>query len=178
MTDMMTTSLDFQALWSQGVPYSQFVAEAQKNLGLWDGVYRTAKIPEWAVERACARDRITRFLVIAEDWCGDASSTVPVLAKLSDLASCLEMRVIGRDAHPEVMNCYLTNRARAIPVVIALDDAFNEVGHWGPRPDELQSWVREHRDEVPTERRYRRSRRWYAMDQGETTLREVLALLD
>ena len=44
----------------------------------------------------------------------------------------LELRVILRDANPEVMDQYLTNGSRSIPIVIALDENFQEMGHWGP----------------------------------------------
>ena len=136
-----------------------------------------ATIPAWAVETACCRGQDVRLLVIAEDWCGDASNTVPILAKLGDLAHCMEMRVLRRDEHPEVMERYLTNGTRSIPIVIALDGEFNELGHWGPRPTELQTWVQANKATISSAERYKYVRRWYARDKGETTLREVLALL-
>ena len=95
--------------------------------------------------RAAAR----KLLVIAEDWCGDASNTVPVVAKLADAVPGLELRVILRDANPEVMDRYLTNGSRSIPVVIALDENYQELGHWGPRPTELQAWVMANRATMP-----------------------------
>ena len=58
-----------------------------------------------------------------------------------------------------------------------LDADFNELGHWGPRPSELQQWVMENKDSIPKEERYPLVRRWYAEDKGESTLREVLELL-
>lgn len=118
-----------------------------------------------------------RLLVIAEDWCGDASNTVPVLARLGDLAGCLEMRMIPRDENPVLMDRYLTNGSRSIPIVIALDADFGELGHWGPRPAEIQAWVMEHKATAPSDERYKYVRRWYAKDQGKSTLRAVLALL-
>ena len=112
--------------------------------------------------------------MIAEDWCGDASSTVPVLARLADAVPGLELRIILRDQYPEVMDQYLTNGSRSIPIVIALDEEFREVGHWGPRPRELQAWVMANRPTMPKAELYPKVRQWYARDQGETTLREVL----
>lgn len=169
-------ALDFSRIWKEGLPYWQFVSESEKNSALWDGVYRTARIPGWAIQLACQHAAQFRLLVIAENWCGDASNTVPVLAKLGDLADCLEMRVILRDQHPEVMDRYLTNGGRSIPIVVGLNEDFREVGHWGPRPSELQAWVLANKDRMPKSELYPRVRRWYARDRGETTLREVLAL--
>jgi Thioredoxin len=74
-----------------------------------------------------------RLLVLAEDWCGDASNTVPYVAKLSDQARCLEMRVLRRDEHPEVMDRYLGGTSHSIPIVIVLDAAWREVEARPPR---------------------------------------------
>ena len=178
MTEEATT-IDFRKLWDEdAVPYREFVETVEKNEALWTGVYRMAHIPDWAREAACENARGVRLLAIVEDWCGDASNTIPVLAKLGDEAHCLEMRVIGRDAHPEVMDRYLTNGSRSIPIVIAFDEEFRELGHWGPRPSEIQRWVVDNKEQIPSKERYPVVRRWYAKDRGETTLREVLGLID
>ena len=169
---------DFRAIWeNDATPYQQFLEGVEKNESLWRGIYKTARIPDWAFDLACQRGRDVRLLVIAEDWCGDASNTVPVLARLGDEAECLEMRVVARDAEAGLMDLYLTNGSRSIPIVIALDARFDEIGHWGPRPAELQRWVIAHRPTMPSKELYPQVRRWYAKDRGVTTLREVLDLL-
>lgn len=167
--------LDFHQLWNQALRYDDFVAACNlKHRGLWHGLYRLAQIPAWALA-AVPADSPRKLLVLAEDWCGDASNTIPVLARLTDVAPGLELRILRRDEHPEVMDQYLTNGSRSIPIVIALDQEFRELGHWGPRPRVLQEWVLEERSKgTPKDRLYPEVRRWYAQDRGETTLREVL----
>jgi thioredoxin family protein len=166
---------DFAALWDQAVPYAAFLEASElRHRGLWEGLHRLARIPDWALN-AVPADAGRRLLVLAEDWCGDASNTIPVLARLADLAPGIELRILRRDEHPDVMERYLTNGARSIPIVIALDRDFRELGHWGPRPGELQEWVlAERRRGTPKEEIYPAVRRWYARDHGETTLRGVL----
>jgi hypothetical protein len=166
-------SLDFRTLWVQALPYREFVAASREHCGLWEGVYRLAVLPEWS-RRLDASAAPRRLLVLAEDWCGDASNTVPILAKLAEAVPGLELRVLRRDQHPEVMDQYLTNGSRSIPIVIALDADFRELGHWGPRPHELQEWVMANRERVVKAELYPQVRRWYARDRGESTLREVL----
>jgi hypothetical protein len=169
--------MDLKALWARALPYHQFVQEAANNRDLWTGMYRIARVPEWAAAAARATGTKHHLLVIAEDWCGDGTNTIPYLAKLADLSRSQEVRVLRRDEHPQVMDRYLTDGARAIPIVIVLDRAFRELGHWGPRPEALQAWVREARKTADKARLYPQIRRWYAQDKGATTLREVLALL-
>jgi hypothetical protein len=165
--------LDFKKLWSEAFTFDAFVAACKaEHCGLWQGVYNLARIPDWATAASTGAKR--KLLVIAEDWCGDASNTVPVIAKLTDQSPGLELRIIMRDTNPEVMDQYLTNGSRSIPIVIALDEAFQEVGHWGPRPTELQAWVMANHGVLPKAELYPQVRRWYARDRGETTIREVL----
>lgn len=166
-------SLDFRALWDQALPYGEFVAASTEHRGLWEGVYRIAILPEWTRGLdASAAPR--RLLVLAEDWCGDASNTVPIVARLAEQVPGLELRVLRRDEHSEVMDKYLTNGARSIPIVIALDADFRELGHWGPRPHVLQDWVMANKERIAKAELYPQVRRWYARDRGESTLREVL----
>lgn len=170
-------ALDLAARWETALPYAQFVAEARANRDLWAGVYRLAEVPPWALAWGRERRAPVHLLAIAEDWCGDAVNALPVLAKLAAALRCVELRVLRRDEHPDLMDRYLTDGTRSIPIVIALDADFTPLGAWGPRPSPLQAWVRAHRDRLSNEERYREVRRWYAQDRGETTLREVLALI-
>jgi Thioredoxin len=166
--------LDFKTLWQNALSFDEFLAVSTKHKGLWEGIYKIAKLPPWAAEVLPAGVE-RKLLVIAEDWCGDASSTVPVLAKLAAAVPGIELRIILRDQNPDVMDRYLTDTSRAIPIVIALDGEYRELGHWGPRPSELQAWVMANRLTVPKAELYPQVRHWYARDHGETTLREVLA---
>jgi hypothetical protein len=169
--------LDFRGIWKRAITYDQFVREARENTGLWEGIYKRAAVPQWAVDKLSGRKGGLHLLVIAEDWCGDATNTVPVMAKLGHVAEGIEVRIIKRDENPDVMDRYLTNGSRSIPIAILLDADFDEIGHWGPRPKELQQWVMDNKDLIPKEKRYPLVRRWYAKDKGESTLRELLQLL-
>jgi hypothetical protein len=170
-------ALDFRRLWQQATPYHEFVRDAAANRELWASMERIAQIPEWAIAAVRTSGEKFNFLVIAEDWCGDGTSTIPYLAKLATITRCIEVRVLRRDEHPEAMDRYLTDGARAIPIVIVLNRHLEELGHWGPRPADLQEWVRSERAKTGMKPPYPQIRRWYARDKGISTLREVLELL-
>jgi hypothetical protein len=123
-----------------------------------------------------------RLLALSADWCGDAVNILPWVARLAEASPGLELRILEREEHPGLMAAHLTGgTARSIPVVMAFDEAWNEMGCWGPRPSALQAWVLgtepgEGRS-LPVEERYARVRRWYARDRGASILRGVLALV-
>ena len=105
----------------------------------------------------------------------DTNNTAPFLARFAEAVPGVFLRFLLRDENPDVMNRYLYNGSRSIPVVIILDEAYRELGHWGPRPSELQAWVKENKETLSKEERLLHTRKWYARDRGETTIREVLA---
>ena len=84
------------------------------------------------------------------------------------------MRVLDRDSYPQVMDRYLTDDTRSIPLAILLDRDFRELGRWGPRPVELQSFVRANLTDMSPESLQREVRRWYVADRGNAMLREIL----
>jgi hypothetical protein len=168
----------FGDLWDHALSFDRFVQESTKHGELWAGVYRTAHVPGWATDEVRRLGGHFRLIVVAEDWCGDASSSVPVVARFAEAAG-IELRILRRDEHPEVMSRYLSpTGGRAIPVVVVLTEAMEEVGRWGSRPAELQAFVMGERAKGRTSKDYFPDvRRWYARDGGATTLRELLAVM-
>ena len=98
---------DFRALWDQALPFDAFVAASTEHRGCGRG--STASPGCRSGPRAPAAPATRALLVIAEDWCGDASNTVPVVARSPTRCRGSSSRVLRRDEHPEVMDRYLTN---------------------------------------------------------------------
>jgi Thioredoxin len=168
-----------RARYESGLTFETFVASARSNADLWAMMYRVARVPDAYVERVRAMPSSAHLLVLNEDWCGDAVNTVPTIAKLASLApEKVDLRILGRDANPDLMDAHLTGTSRAIPVVIVLDENYVERGWWGPRPSELQAWTLGPAKGLGKAERYREIRRWYARDRGLTTLDEVTSLLE
>jgi Thioredoxin len=174
------SDLDFRAYWEKAYGWTDYLNhEVHKLEDLWRGVYARAVVPEWATERAAQIGGAWRLLVISEDWCGDASNTVPVMARLAEVVPNLEIRLVKRDENEALMDAFLTNGSRSIPLAIVLRPDWTVAGRWGPRPGELQDFVLTEKKAAlrPTDDIYRDVRRWYARDRGETTLREILDLM-
>ena len=163
--------------WARGIPWRRTLdGEARAHADLWRGVWERTRSPAEQLDRLTGIGGSWRLLVLSEDWCGDASNTVPVLARLAADAPQLELRILKRDENLELMDLYLTNGSQSIPLAIVLDDAGDAVCQWGPRPVELQEMViREKRaGERPMSEIYKDTRRWYATDRGVTTIRELV----
>lgn len=171
---------DYRACWDAAYAWDDYLArEIREHRGLWEAVWERSKMPAWAIDEARQAGGEWRLLVISEDWCGDASNTVPVIARMAATLPNLQMRVVKRDEHPELMDRHLTGGSRSIPLAVILRPDFTVAGQWGPRPSELQAWVLAEKKAAlrPVGEIYRDVRTWYARDRGESTVREVLAAI-
>jgi hypothetical protein len=162
--------------FERGATFAQYLAAVVKNRELWREVHGRAQVPDDLLEKARRVPGRWHLVAISEDWCGDAVNTLPIIARLASEAGW-DLRVMGRDDNPDLMDAHLTDgRSRSIPVVIVYDEAFREIGWWGPRPSELQSWVLREGLAMSSPERYKVVRRWYARDRGRSTLSELLDL--
>lgn len=176
---MLSTTFELSpARWNAAPTFAQWLPGAQKNPDLWRAVYERARVPDDLVARARAVGGRWHLAVLSEDWCGDAVNSVPVVQRLVEQVPGLDLRILGRDANPDIMDAHLTGTSRSIPVVMMLDADFREHGWWGPRPRELQEWVLGPGKALPSDERYREIRGWYARHHGREILDEVVLMLE
>lgn len=138
---------------------------------------------EIAPELSGALHALTRaqtWVVISEGWCGDAAQTVPMIAKAARQSELVSLVILLRDKNPQVMDRFLTNGTRSIPVLVMLDAGTNQVlGVWGPRPAEAKALV----DEFKKDPHWNHDQMltalhtWYAKDKTVSAQKELAALL-
>lgn len=120
------------------------------------------------------------WLVITEGWCGDAAQNIPIIEKIAAENANIETRYILRDENLELMDQYLTNGARSIPKLIALDtETLDDLGTWGPRPQEAMDLFLKLRAEGIEKPLITESiQRWYIQDKHQSIQREFETLVD
>ena len=164
--------------YCDGETFAEFIARPIKNRDLWLAIYKHVVVPIEISARVEALHGHWHLLVLSEDWCGDAVNIVPLIEKLTESVSNMDMRILARDENLDIMDAHLTGKSRSIPIVILLNQKFEECGWWGPRPRELQKWVLEKGLALSKEERYREVRAFYARDHGLTTMSEIVAMLE
>ncbi|MFT4759121.1 MAG: hypothetical protein ACI9XO_001903 [Paraglaciecola sp.] len=154
------------------------------RMNKWDK--RTRLTPE-TLQNLSKIQRPLTWLVITEGWCGDAAQIVPVLHKMALENDNITLRFILRDAHPDIIDAFLTNSGRSIPKVIILDTETSEVlNSWGPRPTEMQAMMMGVKAKSATiadaakkktlsQEAAQQLHLWYAKDKAKTTQQEFLA---
>ena len=121
------------------------------------------------------------WLVLAEWWCGDVAQNLPAIAKMTEANPNISLRMVLRDEHPALMDQYLTNGGRSIPILICLTaSGLRELGRWGPRPQPAQQMLLDYKKD-PAGRTYGQFAEelhgWYAKDKNLTIQREFRELV-
>lgn len=119
------------------------------------------------------------WLVITEAWCGDAAQNLPGIVKIADASPLIEVKLLLRDEHLDVMDAYLTNGGRSIPKLIALDaETLEELGTWGPRPEPAQQLVLDAKEQkMDFKEMAEKLHGWYGKDRSRTLQQEFIPLI-
>ncbi len=177
----MTTESSLQRMlsdnWVRASDWDGFTRYAKKNLKEFRGVYNHAELPDNLVGWVNRLRREIRLLVIGADWCGDVVANIPAVARLSELTPRLQMRILDRDRHEDLMQHFLTNGGMAIPIVIISTADFREHRSWGPRPAPCQAIMDEKKGKIPKEEIYPLIRDWYHEDHHRTLYKEITDLI-
>lgn len=89
-----------------------------------------------------------RILILAADWCGDVVRSIPVVFQ-AFAASGLTVEVFILEQHQDLMERFLTNGGRSVPIVIFASEQGQVLGQWGPRPQHVQALMKEFKAENP-----------------------------
>jgi hypothetical protein len=140
---------------------------------------KTVKLSDSTIEKARQNERKMIWLIIVEGWCGDVAQNIPTIEKIAAESDLIETRYILRDENLELMDKYLTNNARSIPKLIALDaETLEEIGTWGPRPKVAMELFYEMKNQgLEKPLMMENIQRWYLQDKEESLQSEFENLL-
>ncbi len=141
---------------------------------------KTVKLHDSVVEAAKNIERKMIWLIITEGWCGDAAQNIPTIEKIAtENLENIETRYVLRDENLELMDAYLTDNARSIPKLLALDaETLEVIGTWGPRPQAAMNYYRELKNQsLEKPEIMEKLQRWYLQDKEESLQNEFEHLL-
>jgi hypothetical protein len=141
---------------------------------------KTVRLTDSLQEKAAKNARPMIWLIITEGWCGDAAQNIPAIEKISAAAPNIETRYVLRDENLELMDKYLTDNARSIPKLIALDaETLEELGTWGPRPQAAMDYFYEMKAAgLEKPQMMENIQRWYNQNKEQAIQQEFETLFD
>jgi len=119
------------------------------------------------------------WLVITEPWCGDSAQCLPALHRIAAAShGMIDLRIVYRDQHPELIDEFLTKGARSIPKLIQLNEQLQVTGLWGPRPKAAEELVLRVKSNPATAESYKEElHRWYAENKNHDLQAEISRIL-
>ncbi|WP_299259689.1 thioredoxin family protein [uncultured Aquimarina sp.] len=141
---------------------------------------KTLKINESIAENFSSATTSITWLVLTEGWCGDAAQSLPVINKLSEMNEGIDLRILSRDLHDELMNNFLTNGGKAIPKLIAYNKETQEVVNtWGPRPSIATKMVNDYKEaHGGLDAEFKQDLQvWYNKDKGNNIAEDLVKLI-
>jgi len=167
---------DPAAIYERGQTWESFLDGVRSQRDRWQTIAAGAVPAPALVERTRAAAEGLKLLVVSEAACSDSVQSVPYIARLAALAG-VDLRIVGKNAATALLEGHRTPDGRtATPTVILLRDG-KDVGAWIERPAALQAWFLAHGD-LTTQERLARKTSWYDWDRGESTLAELVALIE
>ena len=114
--------------------YVEYTKLSAARMRRWEKTYKPSQS---TLDNIASRtSEKEQWLVFSETWCGDAAHNLPFIAKWAEYAG-VDLRIILRDENTELMDEFLTNGGRSIPKLVRLNENFEVLGTWGPRPTPL-----------------------------------------
>ncbi|MFK8289231.1 thioredoxin family protein [Capnocytophaga canimorsus] len=140
---------------------------------------KTIKISQEKAQFFQTFDKKITFLAITEFWCGDAAQSLPVVNKIAELNEKFTFKLVFRDENEPLMNLFLTNGGKAIPIVVFLDEAGNVLAHWGSRPSTATQMVEDFKAKHGslTVEFKEDLQKWYNQDKGNTLVDDFVRIL-
>lgn len=113
------------------------------------------------------------WILITEPWCGDAAHIVPFIEKMAATSDKINLQVQLRDADPFLIDQYLTNGGKAIPILVSRNKKGEDLFVWGPRPKEAQELMLKNKEaDLPLDEQKMALQSWYNKDKGATICKE------
>lgn len=140
---------------------------------------KTIKISETTAAKLKEIKEPQTWLVLTEGWCGDAAQNLPVINKIAEENSNIQLKLVLRDENLELMDEFLTNGGRSIPKLIALNKNNEVIDSWGPRPVIATKMVADYKAEHGSlDADFKKDLQvWYNKNKGEDVQENLVSFL-
>ena len=119
------------------------------------------------------------WIVITEGWCGDSAQTLPALAKIASANPNIELKFFLRDENEELMNSFLTDGKKSIPVVACLNTSGEVLWQWGSRPQGALDLIADYKNKgVETAVWKEKLHLWYAQNKQQDFQKELISKIN
>ncbi len=141
-------------------------------------ISKTYKINEELKKFINEIDEPQLWMVITENWCGDSAQNLPYIAAIAEQNPLIQLIVLLRDSNPEIMDQFLTNGTRSIPILVVFNESGEELFRWGPRPKAAIQLIKQWKAEgLEKDEWMEKLHSWYSKNKGAEIEKDLTELI-
>ena len=155
-----------------------YTALNDRRMKRWDKTVKISEADKITIKNATVNQT---WIVLTESWCGDAAHVIPVINKVAELNTGINLQLVMRDENEQLMDLFLTNGGKSIPKLIQFDNTTKTVlNSYGPRPTEATKLVNDFKKKNGTlTAEFKEDlQRWYNKDKGQNVINDLLELIN
>lgn len=123
-----------KALFEQGKDFEEYLNEIEG--GISKKVARLfQRIDDFNLPSS--QPSITNLLILSEVWCPDCLVLMAAVQKLQAKEPALKIRMLGKEGHDDILEDRSNDGKARIPLIIFLDQNFNQQGFISERPQSI-----------------------------------------
>jgi len=173
--------MDLKHDYERALSYDQYVDLLEENQELHLQHYKKFSITEEMAEQLKNLQPV-KILVLTEPWCGDSLALFPVVYKTAEFCNW-PLKVLTRDDNLELMEHFLTNNSRAVPIFLFMNQEYRFQFRFGPRPKAAQDIFETHRQDINDGKIekievIKKIRNFYAKDRGKAIFQQLMETIE
>lgn len=140
--------MNLTAWFEKGISSTEYIGSLEHHKDGFTSIYDHFTLPpdDYFFESLQAKN--LSVLVLAEPWCGHCMLNIPLLLRLTEKVN-MPIRFFHRDENLDLMDKFLSNGNRTIPIFIFINQQGNEVTKWGPIADTTKAFTDQYRLKLP-----------------------------
>ena len=127
--------MDWSAPFADALPSGAFLDRYANPVqrARWDAMHGRVRLEDTQKQILQGFVRKMPVLVLNGAWCGDCINQVPAFDHFARACPKLDLRLLDRDARPDVREALSINGGHRVPVAVFLSEDFREVARYGER---------------------------------------------
>jgi hypothetical protein len=131
----MHQNFEWPAIFEQAMPYDAFLERygTEEQRARWAGVDVKLRLTPRQSELLAGFVRQMNVVCLAGAWCGDCVTQGPILRHIAAVSPRIALRLLDREAIPELRDALTINGGQRVPVVVFLSEDWQVCSVQGDR---------------------------------------------
>jgi thiol-disulfide isomerase/thioredoxin len=124
----------YKSKFEKGMSYKAYMeSSSEQEQSRWKSVYDRVNLTDEQKNLLHEFTRKMNVLCLSGAWCGDCVKQGPILQKIAEASSVIDLRFLDRESNPDLRDRLRILGGSRVPVVIFLSEDFFEYSRFGAR---------------------------------------------